>query len=1097
MKFEFSLLLSSSTNIRFPVGWVGWVVWLILATLIILAALHWKNYNRTRGRIQRLFFLVLLLLTPVASLFFGFKLTQSFGQAPPALLEGETEHWIMIFSGLPWILAGGLLGPVPAALIGLVSGIFGAFWGNHSAYLPLETALIAILYSAAVNQRYRTYFFRLLRRPVFAALGLALVYPILYLISAPFTVPGAPVIRLDYAINNLAPAWISASVVLILSGLAGELLSQFFPTLWGTKGRLLPSPAERSLQARFLYSIAPIAILLVVTLLAGSWIVSESVAKDMLENQMATTAQTVANQLPFFMETGQTIITQMGTEAQLYTTPSERLPALLENTIKTGTFFSQLVVLDEQGDTVSAYPNYQHTGSQALIEELAGIQFALTGMPTQSYTASPAEGGSTARVSFITPVKDENNAVRRVLLGRVDLARNPFTQAIINSLNGMEEIQATGMLIDENQLILVHPNPSMLLAPYSGRLDHLEPFFTETGPDGTRRLVYVQPVEGLNWRVVLTVPTEFAQQLSLRIAAPLLGMIMILSLLALLVLNLGLRMVTNSLESLGSEADEIAKGRLDQPLQAQGEDEVGQLRQSFEKMRISLKGRLDELNQLLSVSQSVAANLEMEDSIRPVLESALSKGASVARVILSPSVVPELEGYSSEPVIYSVGPAQKLYNDLDEQIVSLTRQKERLILTNLHRPHLLNLAPGQSAPASLIAFGLRHENQVYGAMWIAYDQPHAFPEDEVRFLATLASQAAVAAANAHLFLNAEVGRQRLAAILASSPDPILVTDQKSHLLLANPAAWQLFDLNLETEMGQPVENFIHQKELLKLLQEPSTGKRSAEIAISDSQVYLAAVSGIEVEGRRVGQVCVLRDVTRFKELDALKSEFVSTVSHDLRTPLALMRGYATMLEMVGQLNEQQSGYARKIVASVESMSRLVNNLLDQGRIESGISLQLEVVSARDIIERVTSSFQIQANQKKIQLKAELPANSSSVLIEADPALLQQALSNLVENAIKYTRNEGKVILRLQPQSERVIFEVSDNGIGISPMDQPRLFERFYRGPQASQPESLGSGLGLSIVQSIAERHAGQVWVESQLGLGSTFYLAIPYHPPKA
>ncbi len=1097
MKFEFSLLFSSNANLSFPVGWVGWVVWLILAILIILAAYHWKNYNRTRGKIQRLFFLILLLLTPVASLFFGFKVTQPFAQAPSAILAGAAEHWIMIFSGLPWILAGGLLGPTPAALIGLASGIFSAFWGNHSAYLPLEISLLAVLYSAAINQRYRTNFYRLLRRPVFAAFCLALVYPILYLVSAPFTVPGAPVIRLDYAINNLAPAWISTSVVLILSGLAAELVSLFFPSIWGSKGRLLPSPAERSLQARFIYSIAPIAFLLVVTLLAGSWIVSERVAEDMLENQMATTAQTVANQLPFFMETGQTIIAQMGTEERLYTTPPEQLPALLENMIKTGTFFSQLVVLDELGETINAYPSYQHTGSQALMEELTGIELALAGIPNQSYTASPAVGSNTAQVSFIASVKDKNNAVRRVLLGRVDLARNPFTQAIINSLNGMDEIQATGILIDENRLILVHPNPGMLLTTYSGELNRSDPFFTETGSDGTRRLVYVQPVEGLDWTVILTVPTVFAQQLSLRIATPLLGMIMILSVLALLVLNLGLRMVTNSLESLASEADEIAKGRLDQPLQAQGEDEVGQLRHSFEKMRMSLKARLDELNQLLSVSQSVAANLEMEDSIKPVLESALSKGASAARVILSPSVVPELEGNSSEPVIYNAGPAQKLYSELDEQILSLTRQKERLILTNLHRPRLLNLAPGQSAPASLIAFGLRHENQAFGAMWVAYDQPHAFPEDEVRFLATLASQAAVAAANAHLFLNAEIGRQRLAAILASSPDPILVTDQKNHLLLANPAAWQLFDLDLETEIGQPAENFIHQKELLKLLKEPTGGKGSAEIIISDDQVYLAAVSGVVVEGRRVGQVCVLRDVTRFKELDALKSEFVSTVSHDLRTPLALMRGYATMLEMVGQLNEQQAGYARKIVASVESMSRLVNNLLDQGRIESGISLQLELISARDLVERVANSFQIQANQKKIQLKTELPAQATSLMIEADPALLQQALSNLVENAIKYTRNEGKVVLRLQSQNERVIFEVIDNGIGISPMDQPRLFERFYRGPQSSQPENLGSGLGLSIVHSIAERHYGQVWVDSQLGVGSTFYLAIPYNQPKS
>jgi two-component system, OmpR family, phosphate regulon sensor histidine kinase PhoR len=211
--------------------------------------------------------------------------------------------------------------------------------------------------------------------------------------------------------------------------------------------------------------------------------------------------------------------------------------------------------------------------------------------------------------------------------------------------------------------------------------------------------------------------------------------------------------------------------------------------------------------------------------------------------------------------------------------------------------------------------------------------------------------------------------------------------------------------------------------------------------------------------------------------------------------LALMRGYATMLEMVGQLNEQQTNYVRKIVGGVESMSRLVNNLLDLGRIETGIGLQTELISASDVVERVTSTLQLQATQKKIQIKTEFPSQETSLVLEADPPLLQQALHNLLENAIKYNRNEGKITVRVQAQSERIIFEVTDTGIGISPMDQSRLFEKFYRGPQPGLQESQGSGLGLAIVRSIAERHSGQVWVESQLGKGSTFYMAIPLHQP--
>src|SRR5258706_10244302 len=139
----------------------------------------------------------------------------------------------------------------------------------------------------------------------------------------------------------------------------------------------------------------------------------------------------------------------------------------------------------------------------------------------------------------------------------------------------------------------------------------------------------------------------------------------------------------------------------------------------------------------------------------------------------------------------------------------------------------------------------------------------------------------------------------------------------------------------------------------------------------------------------------------FKELDTIKSEFVATVSHDLRSPLTLMRGYATMLEMVGQLNEQQKGYVQKMTVGVDSMTRLVNNLLDLGRIDVGVGLQLETVSLLDIIEHVTGTLQLQASQKEIQLDLNLPKNTSP-LTQPNRACLNQAIYNLVENAINYT-----------------------------------------------------------------------------------------------
>jgi signal transduction histidine kinase len=277
---------------------------------------------------------------------------------------------------------------------------------------------------------------------------------------------------------------------------------------------------------------------------------------------------------------------------------------------------------------------------------------------------------------------------------------------------------------------------------------------------------------------------------------------------------------------------------------------------------------------------------------------------------------------------------------------------------------------------------------------------------------------------------------------------------------------------------------------LDLLRSAEEHQQSRELDFDDGKTYLATASTVQVEGKRVGRVCILRDVSSFKQLDALKSEFVSTVSHDLRSPLALVQGYTSMLQMVGELNDQQTSYLNKIIFETEKISLLITNLLDLGRIEASVGLQLEKKSVEDVVYRVVAASQMQADQKRVNLSTEIP-QTNLPYIEADQALLQQALNNLVANAIKYTESGGEVVISLETDDEQVAYHVRDTGIGISPADQQHLFEKFFRVSNKGGPEDEGSGLGLAIVKSIAEKHGGHVDLESRLGAGSTFSLVIP------
>lgn len=1074
---------------------LGWLVWLLFFLLTGYALYRWRGLQPPiKGRAWGYLF-VLLLFIPITSLFLGIRLPSESALPPPGVPAEPLPPAMMIFSALPWMLAAGPLGPVGAAILGGLSGLLRGAWNTHTVFSILELALLAALFASNVRQRYRTFTYSLLRQPLASALLLIPLHVVIYVIGIFLTVPGQVAVRLDYALSNAGVAALSFSGEVLFAGLFMQVLATFFPSAWGRSTPLQPSPSEQSLENRFLFGTGTFISLLLLTLLIGDWVVAGQAAREMLRDRLASAADTAAQSVPFFLETGQNLAVQLATDPRLLDATDPELSSILGQRMQSSPYFDQFIILDVSTQIVlGGYPSASRETFSLFPEEEAGLSLAAEGgVLVQIYTIPPLKPGEgAARVSFMVGIVDGTGQVQRVLIGRTDLGTNPLTQPLISSLQGMTGSDGDGMLIDDLNVILYHPNPGLVNTNYDGPQDPENPFSTHTAPDGTRQYVYYQPVEGRAWAVALTIPAWQAQELALLTAMPLSIMIILLAVVALFSLRFGLRTVTGSLHTLAVEADRIAKGNLDHPLKMEGVDEVGQLRRAFEQMRASLQARLDELNRLLVVSQGVASSLEMQDAVKPVLEAVLATGASAVRVVLSPAILPKTS--IELPSRFGLGSAMDKYAHFDEQILQHVQAQDRLVLSNLTRPRTLVLDPNLPQPASLLAVAMRHENRYYGAMWAAYDQPRTFSESDARFVTTLAGQAALATSNAHLFLSVEASRRQLEAILNSTPDPVLVIDPQNRLLLANPAAAKVVGVDIAKSSGQSVEKLIQQKKLLDLLQAAPSEKQSAEIVFNGGRTFLATASSVVAEGRPVGRVCILRDVTHFKELDSMKSEFVATVSHDLRSPLTLMRGYATMLEMVGELNDQQQGYVRKIVSGVENMSRLVNNLLDLGRIEIGVGLQVETVPIHDIIERVVGALQLQASQKTINLVVDsmkdLPAT-----VEADQALLHQGVYNLVENAIKYTPNGGQVKVRVRALQTQLVFEVQDNGIGISPSDLPRLFEKFYRGKQRDARSQHGSGLGLAIVRSIAERHGGKVWVESELGKGSTFFLQVPLAQP--
>ncbi len=1100
MNFLFPLF-GDAPYLEWPSTWLGWL--LFLAWVGVLSYILWKGRTWQRRPRRWLMYLGAIAFAITASFFLGWRLPAWGALAFPERPVDPNGAALLLFAAIPWFWAAGTYGTFWSAALALLSGIIIGLWNRHSIFFPLELATVGALLGDFLRQKYRTPFYRLVRRPLGSALLFSALYPLVFVVDT-VVLPGADfATNLNYALSNVPSAWAAMAGMLLVGGIVAETWTVGKLPGWGARPPWEPSPAERSLGLRFFYTITVILLALVGLVIAGNWAIAERSARRSLQERMDGAVAIATRRVPFFLETGQSLLLEWAQDERLWNETGAENRKTLESDMHSVPFFTQLALVNQEGETVTAFPDAGYDLSVAPLEESMAVELALQGVAVQSYPVAGAEDEYSAAVVFVAALPPgENGAPRGALIGRTTLSVNPFMEPVLAAFADIRALGGGACLLDEKNDILYSTLPSLAMSAYHQPLpsdagentaseDSRQGLAVVTAPDGTRRLLMAGTAEGRPWKVVVWVPLRLSQELALQTAAPLAGMMLLFAFVMALILRVMLRLVTSSLRALGEEAEYIASGNLERPLPVDGVDEVGQLRQAFEEMRRSLKARLDELNRLLLVSQGVASTLEVEEAMLPVLNAAIEDGASAARIVLLSSLLPGFDREISViPNAFGVGESSDTYAYLDLQILELTRRQKSVTLTNPARLTLLRFPPDARIPGSLLAFALYYENTYYGVMWVAHDEAHVFSQDEKRFFETLAGQAALAASNARLFRHSEVERQRLAAILDSTPDPVLVTDHKNRLLLVNPVARRVLDLGDDNLSGMPIERVLHQAELVSLLRSSALEKQSAEAALPDGRVYLAIASPIRMGDALLGRVCVLRDVTHFKELDALKTEFVSTVSHDLRSPLTLMRGYTTMLEMVGNLNEQQVAYMHKISKGIESMSRLVNNLLDLGRIEAGVGLMIEKVPAREIVDNVIDGLQLRAEHKQIDLRLELPDEALPV-IEADRALLQQALHNLVENAIKYTQAGGWVKVRVSLEPESLLFTVSDNGIGIAPVDQARLFERFYRVARRGYIQERGTGLGLAIVKSIAERHGGRVWVKSQLGEGSTFYLLVP------
>jgi two-component system phosphate regulon sensor histidine kinase PhoR len=340
------------------------------------------------------------------------------------------------------------------------------------------------------------------------------------------------------------------------------------------------------------------------------------------------------------------------------------------------------------------------------------------------------------------------------------------------------------------------------------------------------------------------------------------------------------------------------------------------------------------------------------------------------------------------------------------------------------------------------------------------------------------------------------------AVLESMVEGVIAVDNDGKIINLNQTAAKLFEIDAARSIGLHIYEIINFKNLVNLIKRTLKDKNPGEqeLILGENPSLYLQVNGAVLKNAHekvIGAVIVLNNVTRLRRLEKVRRDFVANVSHEIRTPLTTIKGFAeTLLDSASKDPKNVRGFLKIISRQSDRLNAIIEDLLILARLEQEderVQIEFNRISLKKVLKSAMKVCTPAANKKEIELLLKAENNLSPRI---NPDLLEQAIVNLLGNAIKFSARKGKVLIKAEQNNSEVVVSVTDSGKGIPEKHLPRIFERFYRVDKARSREQGGTGLGLSIVKHITQVHDGRVKVQSELGKGSSFSIYLPYHKTK-
>lgn len=1042
--------ISSSFVIKIPLSLWDWLLFCLWVGILVYLLFQYYSEFRVAEK-NPLNWLFYIFLTLICSSLFRVEIFPFNIHVFPNAAQGGNDFYFIILQAIPWMAAAVFGKHILSISLATLGGLIFSGFYEHSIFYILLMISIALLFNrmmASHSPQFKRYNGHPL---VMLGLVIVLAFPLFFLERFAGSARHLAV-RLDDSFHAGWVFYISRISELFLAGFFVEYLNHNQPVQKNTERKV---PGKTTTKNMFTHLLGLFYLtLLILTVL---WNVARASSLSKWKTSMTSSIENInmavlsvftpnairIDQLPQDVVLGSDSVEQREMVSPIFQ-PVQNLDA----------FF----IFNTQGELLFTYPQIREDELQTSEGEIAAFQDSVQNDSIEGAFSPLGESGFD--VSIIYPVKGTSGKVTRVVIARMDIKNNPIFLALSTLL---DTARSNGL-----QTTFVNTMAN-LRVPWDPSADE---------KDTVAAVVYA-PMGLENWGLEMSLDRTFFLEDFFQSFLPFfLGTIITaLSvggyyLLRWIKLENAIAALTNRFTADGMD------GARPSPRES--------LPPSLRRFVTVLKGvfqRLDKRNQETEAYLELWGSYADTELFKDVVGRALQPFLQEEVLFLKVAVESQLSSQAPRMYVAAQIEDSRAYDYLDEQILDVIEDQSQLVIGNTARFHQLNRAIGKPFPQALIISSFPMDAQRKAILWAAFRSTREFSQEYMQDFSE----------NVEKFSHHLVEIDRLQQWLMEKKILSQLFDELNYplfifvdqiLLYGNKAGEAFLKID-SSEQHTSIAKRVQENEIYNLLMR----NLSQAHAILTKDMSGGDKYEIEIFNNtdpHIGQVSVLlmKDITHEKKREEITRDFVTMLSHDLRSPITIMQGYSKMLPMVGELNPTQQDYLDKIKNGLEIITSLVEGILLEDRIENGMEISDDEVNLRELLQAITAQLESFATQKRVKVQTEDIA--ADLNLYGDKVLLNQAFYNLLHNAIKFSDMEGTVEVHAIQEEDGINITIKDSGPGIASIDIPFIFEKYYHPKGKGEDNGKDAGMGLYISKFIINAHKGTISVESELGKGTLF-----------